>query len=55
MQVKDVMTQKPAVVRSDTLLQEVAETMGITRRRVRTLENDVQSGLKRFLGQRARR
>jgi len=28
MQVKDVMTQKPTVVCSDTLLQEVAETMG---------------------------
>jgi RNA polymerase sigma factor (sigma-70 family) len=34
---------------------EVAETMGITRRRVRTLEHDVQAGLKRFLGQRGRR
>jgi RNA polymerase sigma factor (sigma-70 family) len=34
---------------------EVAETMGITRRRVRTLESDVQAGLKRFLSQRGQR
>jgi RNA polymerase sigma factor (sigma-70 family) len=34
---------------------EVAETMGITRRRVRTLEHDVQAGLKRFLAQRRQR
>ena len=34
---------------------EVANLMGITRRRVRTLEQDVQAGLKRFLSQRGRR